>query len=182
MPQQDLRAGRADGVLVAPLHQRHQHRVEVKALVGEPVLVPAALAAVLIGDLAEQAFLDQAGQTMAEHLPGHGGAALDGGEPAHAGEGLAQHEKRRPLSDDLYRRADRAVGRVVIQNPWPSHNRMLSLVDRLSHTADAGFMNRTQARRAGGQTTPAIPPAPAAPSRPHSTAASRPATAATILL
>jgi hypothetical protein len=50
--EQDLRARRADRVPVAPFHQRHQHRVEVQALLGEPVLIPAALAAVLIGDLA----------------------------------------------------------------------------------------------------------------------------------
>ena len=36
---------RADRVPVSPLHQHHQHRVQVKALAGEPVLVPAALAA-----------------------------------------------------------------------------------------------------------------------------------------
>ena len=43
-------------------------------------------------------------------------------------------QERRPLPDDPHRRADRAVGRVVIQNPGTSHDRMLSPVDRPSTT------------------------------------------------
>jgi hypothetical protein len=123
VPQQHLRAGRADRVLVAKLHQGHQYRVEVEALLGEPVLVPAALAVFLIGDLAQQALADQPGQAVAEHLPGHAGAALHVGEAADAVEGLAEHEERRALSDEVHGGADGAVGRVIVQDPGTSHNR-----------------------------------------------------------
>src|SRR5260370_1242272 len=58
-------------------------------------------------------------------------------------------------------RADRAVGRVVIQYPGPSHDRMLSLVDRLSNTSHAGFVNRTQVSCAGGHAAAVRPVRPA---------------------
>src|SRR6185437_17134686 len=64
---------------------------------------------------------------------GHAGAALHVIEAAHAAERLAQHEERRPLTDDGHRRADRAVGRVVVQDPGPSHDHILNLLDRLSN-------------------------------------------------
>jgi len=89
VPEQDLRAGRADRVPVAPLHQGHQHGIEVEALLGQPVLVPLALTALLVRDLAQEALADQAGQPVAEHLAGHSGAALHVGEAADAVEGLA---------------------------------------------------------------------------------------------
>src|SRR5690349_7616048 len=133
VPDDDLRAGRADRVLVAPVHQRQQHRVQVQALLGEPVLGPAALAALLVGDLAQQALVYQPGQPLAEHLAGHAGAALHVVEAAHAVEGFAQDEERRPFTEDAHGRADRAVGRVVVEDPWPCHTRMLSPVDRLSN-------------------------------------------------
>jgi hypothetical protein len=44
-------------VAVAPLHQRHQHREEVQALLGQPVL--EALRALLIGVLLEDALVDE---------------------------------------------------------------------------------------------------------------------------
>jgi hypothetical protein len=110
VPQQDLGAGRPDRVLVAPLDHRHQYRVEVQALLGEPVLGPAPLAALLVGDLAQQALVHQPGQAMAEHLAGHAGAALHVVEAADAVEGLAQHQERRPLTEDPHGGADRAVG------------------------------------------------------------------------
>ena len=97
-------------------------------------LVPAALAGFPVGNLAEQAFGHEAGKTLAEHLALQSGAALHVIEPPHAVEGLAQDEERRPFSDDPHGRADRAVGRVVLQNPGPPHERMLNLVDRLSNT------------------------------------------------
>src|SRR5258708_4766786 len=37
--EQCLRAGRPGRVLVAPLHQRDEHRVQVQALLGPPVLL-----------------------------------------------------------------------------------------------------------------------------------------------
>jgi len=117
VPQQHRRALRAGLVPVAPLHQRHHHRVQVNALSRQPVLVPAALPGLLVGDLAEQALPDQAGQAAAEHLPGYPRAALHVIEAAHAVEGLAQHQEGRPLPQDLHGRADRAVGRVEIPHP-----------------------------------------------------------------
>ena len=135
VPQHDLRAGRIERVPVAPLHQRHQDRVQIQALAGQPVLVSRALAGVPVGDLAQQILAHQACEPVAEHLPGHSGAAPHVIEPAHAVEGLAQHEERRALPDDVHRRADRAVGRVVVHDPGPCHGHMLNPVDRLSNSA-----------------------------------------------
>lgn len=50
--EQDRRAGRVAFVPVPPVHQRDQHRIQVEALVGQPVLLPAALTVLLIGNLA----------------------------------------------------------------------------------------------------------------------------------
>jgi hypothetical protein len=74
---------------VAPLHQRHQHRVEVKPFLSKPVLVPAPLTVLLIGNLAQQALINQADQPVAEHLAGHSGAPLHVRETADAVERLA---------------------------------------------------------------------------------------------
>jgi hypothetical protein len=43
----------------------------------------------LIGNLAQQVFAHEAGEPVAEDLPGHGGAALHVIEAAHAIERLA---------------------------------------------------------------------------------------------
>jgi len=72
---------------------------------------------------------------------------------AHAIDGLTQHEERRPLPDDPHRRADRAVGPVVVQTPGPLHHRMLNLVDRLR---DSEFVKRSQIGWTGGRAAAAI--------------------------
>lgn len=148
VPQLDRRARGPDHVPVAPLQQRHQDRVKVQALVREPVFIPAALTALLVGHLAEQALIDQAAKPLAEYLPRYGSPALHVIEAADSVEDLAQHQERGALSDDPDRRADGAVGRVVIQNPGSSHDRMLGLVDRLSKSGHAGCMIGTQVAKA----------------------------------
>jgi hypothetical protein len=133
VPEQDRGAVRSGRVLVAPLHQPDQYGIQVQALLGEAVLVTGALATVLIRHLAQQSFLHQAAEPVAEHLPGDPGPVLHVCEPAHAVERLAQHEERRPLADDPHRSADRAVGGVVVHDPGTFHGPRLNLVDRLSN-------------------------------------------------
>jgi GNAT superfamily N-acetyltransferase len=131
-------------VPVSPLHQGHHDVVEVPSLVGQPVLVAAALAAFLVGDLAQQSLADETGKPVAEDLPGRLGAPLHVTEPADTAEGLTQDEEGPLLTDEADRGADRAVGRVVVQFPGVSHTRMLDLFDRLSNPGDARSVNRTQ--------------------------------------
>src|SRR5204863_18378 len=131
--EQRLRACGAGRVAVAPLHQRDEHGIKVQALVGQPVLVTAALPMLLVRDLPQQALVHQPRQPVAQDLPGRLGAALHVVEAADPVEHLAQYEEGPLLADDAHGRADRAVGAVVVEDPGPSHARMLSPVDRLSN-------------------------------------------------
>ena len=47
---------------VAPLHQRDQHREQVRALLGEPVLLAGALAGLAVVLALEQALVDELAQ------------------------------------------------------------------------------------------------------------------------
>ena len=60
------RPGLLGGVAVAPLHQRDQHRPQVDALLGEPVL--EALGSLLVGVALEDALVDEARQPVAQHV------------------------------------------------------------------------------------------------------------------
>ena len=119
--------GRAVGVgrpAVAPLHQRDERRLQVEPLLGQVVLVAAALSRLLVLDALEHAVLDQLGQPLAQQVARAAERAVEVVEAAQAEEGLAQHEQRPLLPDDLERSLDRAVLVGVAQalrEPCPSH-------------------------------------------------------------
>jgi GNAT superfamily N-acetyltransferase len=72
---------------------------------------------------------------------------------AHTSDGLTQHEEHRPLPDDPRHHADRAVGRVVVQNPGPLHHGMLNLADRLR---DSELVQRRRIGWTGGRAAAVI--------------------------
>ena len=99
----------------APAHQRDDDREDVRALLGEPVALPRALARLAIVLALEQA----RGDELAE--PRRGGGVGDLGAPRElleAGrpvERLAQEQERRARSEQLERRGHRAaVGRPSV--------------------------------------------------------------------
>ena len=57
-------------VAVTPLGDCDQHRIEVDALVGEPVLVAGTLAGRLVRLLTQDLVLDEKREPVGEHLPG----------------------------------------------------------------------------------------------------------------
>ena len=99
--QHQWRAGVAGQVLVAPAHQRRDHRIQVTAGVGEPVLVPGRVLAVL------PPLQDPRGDQRAQ--PGRQRVARRSGAPDHlvelavAEEDLAHGEQRPLLPDDVER-------------------------------------------------------------------------------
>ena len=68
------RALRAGQVAVAPLAQGDQHRLQVEALLGQPVLVRGPRARLPVRLAAQHALLDQHGQPVGQHLAGDAGA------------------------------------------------------------------------------------------------------------
>ena len=85
---------------VAPLHQRDQHREQVRALLGQPVLVAGALARLAVGDALEQPLVDELlqprrGDRFAD--PDALGEVVEARRPV---EGLAQDQERRARADE----------------------------------------------------------------------------------
>ena len=85
-------------------------------------------------------------------LPGQGPQTTRASLAYHS-EGLTQHEERRPLPDDPRHHADRAVGRVVDQDPGPLHHGTLNLADRLR---DSEFVKRRRIGWKGGRAAAVI--------------------------
>jgi hypothetical protein len=98
-------------VAVAPLHQRDQHRPEVYALVGEPVL--EALGALLVGALLEDPLVDEAPQAVGQDVARDAEVILEVVEAPHAEEGVADDQHRPAVPDPLQRAGDRADLLVV---------------------------------------------------------------------
>lgn len=82
----------AGQVRVAPVDEGEDHGMKIQALWRQAVLVPER--AVLVGDLGEDAGLDQGLEALAEDRPGDAETPLEVVEPAHAQEGVAQDEER----------------------------------------------------------------------------------------
>src|SRR5436305_384775 len=98
--------GPAVGVVVAiaPLQQRDDHRPEVDAFVGQPVLV--ALGTLLVATALEDALLDEPLQPRLQHVARDAEAALEVVEAADAEERVAEDEHRPALAHDLERPGD----------------------------------------------------------------------------
>ena len=111
----DGRAVGVGGPAVAPLHQRDERRLQVEALLGQVVLVAAALPGLLVVDALEHAVVDELGEPLAEQVARAAERAVEVVEAADAEERLAQHEQGPLLPDDLERALDRAVLVAVAQ-------------------------------------------------------------------
>ncbi len=75
---------------VGPIDQRHQHRIERLAPVGQPVFV--AQGAVLISLAAQHAGPLQLAQPVRQHMPRDPQPVLHLLEPANAQKAIAQHQ------------------------------------------------------------------------------------------
>ena len=100
-------------VLVPPLQQPGEHRIEIEALLGQPVFISLALPRLLVRNPAQDSVLDEVGQARAQHLARGAGVLLDVVEPADPAEGFAQHEDGPALAEEVHGPGDGAVGRAV---------------------------------------------------------------------
>jgi hypothetical protein len=91
---------------IAPAHQGGEHRIEVDAHLGEPVLV--AIRRLLVAVLLEHAPLDQRREPVGEDVACDAEVALDLLEAAQAHEDVAQDQGGPPLADDVEGAGDRA--------------------------------------------------------------------------
>src|SRR5262245_30850466 len=99
-------------VAVAPLAERGDDRVQVRARLGQVVL--EARRVLLVLPPLEDALLDQLLDARGEDVARGAGLALDLVEPVRAEEGLADHEQRPAIADDVQRSCDRADAGPVI--------------------------------------------------------------------
>jgi hypothetical protein len=104
--QDDRRPGLLGQVLVAPLHDRDDGRVQVTAGLREPVL--EALGLLLVEAALEDPRPDERLQARREDVAGDPEVALHVREAADAVEGLAHDQHRPALTEDVHRPADRA--------------------------------------------------------------------------
>ena len=84
---------------VAPLAHGREHRPQVPALGGEPVV--GAGRVVAVGNLRQDARLDQPGEALVEDVAGDPQALLELVEAGDAEEGVADDQQRPPLADHL---------------------------------------------------------------------------------
>jgi hypothetical protein len=98
---QQRRAFGAGEVLVAPLAQRGEHRVETRALLGQVVLEALALARLLVVAPLEHPVLHQMVKTVAEHGLRHAHMGLHVAEAADTPHDLAQDQDDPGLPDEL---------------------------------------------------------------------------------
>jgi hypothetical protein len=96
---------------ITPLQEGDEHREQLRALLGETVGVPGALAGLAVGLTGEQAVGHQLLQTRRGDRLADADAGGEVVETGHAVERLAQQQHRRAGADDLQRPVDRAVER-----------------------------------------------------------------------
>src|SRR5690242_16115507 len=106
----DRRAGLVGQVLVAPLHDRDDGRVEVPPGLRQPVL--EALGLLLVEAALEDPRPHEVLEPRREDVARDAEVALDVREAPHPVEGLAHDQHRPALAEDLHRPADRADGRA----------------------------------------------------------------------
>ena len=107
---------------VAPRRHRGEDRVDVAALVGEPVLV--ANRTLLVLDTGEHSLVDEQGEVRREDVAPDAERALEVVEPAHAEARLAKQQQVPPVAQHVDGAGDRArplrrVGACHIDNVSP---------------------------------------------------------------
>src|SRR5579884_975146 len=94
-------------VLVAPLAHGVDHRPQITAAFGQPVVEARRVLAV--GNLGEHADLDEASQALTEHVAGDPEPPLEVVKAGHAEERVADDQQRPPLAHHLQTLRDRAM-------------------------------------------------------------------------
>src|SRR5215467_12249809 len=124
------RARRARRPVVTPPQQRGHHRKQCPALLGQPVLIPGRVLAVLtfvqytgVGE-----FLEAGG----EHTARSPETGLEVVEPAGAAKRIPDDQQRPPLADDVQRPGDRAIPLRETRELHASQSSSLSILTRLS--------------------------------------------------
>ena len=92
---------------VAPLPKCDDDRPQVAALFREDVVVARRM--LVVGNPLEDAFVDEVGESLVEHVAGDAKAFLELVETRHAQEGVADDQQAPPLADDFQALADGAV-------------------------------------------------------------------------
>jgi hypothetical protein len=112
---QQRRALGVGEVLVAPLAQRVDRRVEVAALLGQVVLGAAPLAGLAVLAALEHAVGEQQLEPVGEHGAGDPQVVLDVLEAVQAAGHFAHDQDDPGLADERDRAADGAVGDVPVE-------------------------------------------------------------------
>jgi hypothetical protein len=115
--EHDGRSALSGGVLVAPPHQGDEDRVEVDALLAEPVLEPGRV--VLVPPPLEDAVLDEPPEAVGQDVAGRAGVPLELLEPPDPEERLPQHQHGPSFADDLERASH---GAVLVRKPIAFHD------------------------------------------------------------
>lgn len=116
-------------VLVTPLHKGDQGRVQVKALLGQTVFVPLALALSVIRRARQDTLFHERVQPIGEYRPGDVEVALEVSEATDAEERLTQHQQAPLFPDHLQRSGDRASSPIHLVCTHGSSIPMLSSFD-----------------------------------------------------
>lgn len=98
---QDDRRDAVVAVLVAPLQEGGEGGDEFRSGLGEPVFVPGALARVLVGEPLHEVVGDELVQALGEDGAGDVQVLQQVAEAGDAVEGLAEHEHRPAVADQL---------------------------------------------------------------------------------
>src|SRR5581483_3765851 len=93
-------------VAVTPLHEREQHEAELTSLLRQPVL--EALGPLAVGDALDDRLVDEAAETVGEHVARDAEAVEELVEAAVAEHEVAHHEQRPAVAHHLERAGDRA--------------------------------------------------------------------------
>lgn len=124
--------GRAESVthpFVAPRQKRHDHRVERATLDRECVFI--ARRALLVGNPAENAVVDEAGEALGHKVTGRPCVLAELLEAGCAEEGLAQQQQRPSIADHRQGAGDGAPGLADIGPLHPGRrDELIDLFDR----------------------------------------------------
>jgi hypothetical protein len=107
---------------ITPMHDRHDDRIEVEALLGQDVFV--ALGGFLVGDPAQHAEANQLLQPVRQYMAGNPERGLESFEPALAQETLPQNQEAPAIADHRDRAGKRAG---LFFKRIPLHQRLQSL-------------------------------------------------------
>ena len=98
---------RIEQIVVCPLGEGDQHRLQGTALIGQDILLPGAAVG---GRLqAQDAFIHQHFQPPGEHVFGDTEVFLEFAKTAHPAQSIADDQQRPPVADNVEGAGDRAT-------------------------------------------------------------------------